>query len=102
MQLNHMLSLSCYKLACHYFSHTCSVIYVPTLAIFPVLLLCFAAQKMSSLMKNYFRCAGLLSSACGTMVSFPLLSPFRLVIRFDVLNTGYTVYFTIYHLMCET
>jgi hypothetical protein len=37
-----------------------------------------------------------------TWCPFPLLSPSGLVIRFDVLNIGYTVYFTICRFMCET
>jgi hypothetical protein len=43
---------------------------------------------------NTSRHVGPQSSAYG-VVSFPLLCPNGLVIRFDVINTSYTVYFTI-------
>jgi hypothetical protein len=71
-----------------------------------MLLLCSAAQKVkSSLMKISSIRASPRSSASG-MVSFPLLSPLGLlksfVIGIDVINTGYTIYFTICHCMCET
>jgi hypothetical protein len=32
----------------------------------------------------------------------PLRRPLGLVIRPDVINTSYTVYFTIYYFMCES
>jgi hypothetical protein len=51
-----MLSLSCYKLACHYFLHLRSTLCTHTFHISYILLLCSAAQKMkSSLMKTSFR-----------------------------------------------
>jgi hypothetical protein len=59
-------------------------------------------------MKTSSRCVNPRSSACGNMVSFPLLSPFQtcnkfFVIRYDVINTAYTVYFTTTcRFMCET
>jgi hypothetical protein len=56
-------------------------------------------------MKTSSRHAPPRSSACG-LVSLPLLSPLelviRFVIRFYVIITSYTVYFTICRLMCET
>jgi hypothetical protein len=58
-------------------------------------------------MKSSCRRANPRSSDCGKMVSVPLLSPFWtgnkfFVIRYDVINTGYTVYFTTCRFMCET
>jgi hypothetical protein len=57
LQLNHLLSLSCYKLACHYFLHLLSTLCTHTCPISCILLLCSAAQKMrSTLMKTSSRC----------------------------------------------
>jgi hypothetical protein len=96
-----LLSLSYYKIACHYFLHLQCTLCTHTYHIFCLLLLCSAAQKM----KSSSRRAGPRSSAYG-MVPFLLLRPLGLVIsfliRFDVINTGYNVYFTIYHFICET
>jgi hypothetical protein len=56
LQLNHLLSLSCYKLACHYFLHLLSTLFTHTCPIFCILLLCSAAQKMrNTLMKTSSR-----------------------------------------------
>jgi hypothetical protein len=56
LQLNHLLSLSCYKLACHYFLHLLSTLCTYTCPISYILLLCSAAQKMrSTLMKTSSR-----------------------------------------------
>jgi hypothetical protein len=65
-----------------------------------------AAQKMkSSMMKTSSRHVGPQSSACG-VVLVPPRRPLGLVIsyviRLDVLNTRYTIYFTICCFMCET
>jgi hypothetical protein len=96
-----MLSLSCYNLACHYFLHLLSTL-CTHLSYFLFLLLCSAAQKMkSSLIKTSSRCAG----PSHVFVAWrPLLmfSPKGFVIIFDVINTGYNVYFTICHFICET
>jgi hypothetical protein len=67
---------------------------------------CNAAQKIkSSMMKTSSRRAGPRSSACG-VVLVPPRRPLGLVIssviRLDVINTGYIIYFTICHFMCET
>jgi hypothetical protein len=63
-----LLSLSCYKLACHYFLHVQSTLCTHTCHISCVLL-CSAAQKMKSfLMKTSSRCAGPRSSACGVVL----------------------------------
>jgi hypothetical protein len=71
LHLNLLLSLSCYKLAYHYFLHLRSTLYTHTCHISYILLLCSATQKMkSSLMKAFSRRASSWSSACG-MVSFP-------------------------------
>jgi hypothetical protein len=43
LQLNHLLSLSCYKLACHYFLHLLSTLCTHTCPIFYILLLCSTA-----------------------------------------------------------
>jgi hypothetical protein len=64
-----MLSLSCYKLACHYFPTLVEYFMYSNLLCFLFLLLYSTAQKMRSLlMKTSSRCAGPQSSACG-MVS---------------------------------
>jgi hypothetical protein len=77
LQLNHLLSLSCYKLLCHYFLHLLSTLCPHTYPISCILLLCSAAQKMrSALMKTSARRAKPLVISCGMMVCFPLLSPF--------------------------
>jgi hypothetical protein len=56
LQLNHLLSLSCYKLACHYFLHLLSTLFTHTCHISYILLLCSAAQKMrNTLMKTSSR-----------------------------------------------
>jgi hypothetical protein len=69
LQLDHLLSLSCYTLACHYFLHLLSTLCTHTCPISCILLLCSAAQKMrSTFMKIRY--------AYGKMVSIPLLSPF--------------------------
>jgi hypothetical protein len=58
LQLNHLLSLSCYKLACHYFLHLLSTLCTHTCPISCILFLCSAAQKMrNTLMKTSSRCA---------------------------------------------
>jgi hypothetical protein len=57
LQLNHLLSLSCYKLAYHYFLYLLSTLCTHTCPIFCILLLCSAAQKMrNTLMKTSPRC----------------------------------------------
>jgi hypothetical protein len=54
------LSLSCYKLACHYFLHLLSTLCTHTCPIFCTLLLCSTAQEMrSTLMKTSSRHAKL-------------------------------------------
>jgi hypothetical protein len=64
-----LLSLSCYKLAYHYFLHLWSTLCTHTCHISFILLLCSAAQKMkSSLMKTTSRCAGPRSSNCGMVL----------------------------------
>jgi hypothetical protein len=56
LQLNHFLSLSCYKLVCHYFLRLLSTLCTHTCPISCILLLCSAAQKMrSTLMKTSSR-----------------------------------------------
>jgi hypothetical protein len=40
LQLNHLLSLSCYKLACHYFLHLLSTLCTHTCPISCILLCC--------------------------------------------------------------
>jgi hypothetical protein len=50
LQLNHLLSISCYKLACHYFLHLLSILCTHTCPIFYILLLCSAAQKMRNIL----------------------------------------------------
>jgi hypothetical protein len=56
LQLNHLLSLSCYKFACHYFLHLLSTLCTHTCPISCILLLCSATQKMrSTLMKTSSR-----------------------------------------------
>jgi hypothetical protein len=101
-----LLSLSCYKLACHYFLHLRSILCTNTCHISCILLLCSTAQKMkSSLMKSSSRRAG--PSHLPVVWCFiPLRRSFGLVIssviKLNVINTGYTVYFTICHFMCET
>jgi hypothetical protein len=92
--MNLMLILSCYKIVCHYFSSLVEYFMYSHLPYFPFLLLCCAAQKMRSSSMKTSRRVGPQSSAYG-VVSFPLLCPNGLVIRFDVINTSYTVYFTI-------
>jgi hypothetical protein len=68
-KLNHVVSLSCYKLSCHYFLHLWSTLCTNTYHISYILLLYSAAQKMkSSLMKTSSRCVGPRSSACGVML----------------------------------
>jgi hypothetical protein len=58
LQLNYLLSLSCYKLACHYFLHLLSTLSTHTCPISSILLLCSAVQKMrSTLMNTSSRCA---------------------------------------------
>jgi hypothetical protein len=58
LQLNHLLILSCHKLACHYFLHLLSPSCTHTCLISCILLLCSAAQKMrSTLMKTSSRLA---------------------------------------------
>jgi hypothetical protein len=52
LQFNLVLSLSCYKLACHYFPTLAEYFMYSHLLCFLFLLLCSAAQKMSSLMKT--------------------------------------------------
>jgi hypothetical protein len=56
-------------------------------------------------MKTSSRRACPWSSAYG-VAFFPLRRPLGLVISFilslDVINTSYTIYFTICHFMCET
>jgi hypothetical protein len=63
---------------------------------------CNAAQKMKSAsMKTSSRHAG--PSQLPMVWCFVLLlGPLGLVIRLNVINTGYTVYFTICRFMCET
>jgi hypothetical protein len=46
LQLNHLLSISCYKVAYHYFLHLLSTLCTHTCPIFYILLLCSAAQKV--------------------------------------------------------
>jgi hypothetical protein len=54
--LNLLLSLSCYKVACHYFLHLLSTLCTHTCHISCILLLCSADQKMrSTLMKTSSR-----------------------------------------------
>jgi hypothetical protein len=48
LQLNYLLSLSCYKLACHYFLYLLSTLCTHTCPISCILLLCSATQKMRS------------------------------------------------------
>jgi hypothetical protein len=56
LQLNHLLSLSCYKLVCHYLLHLLSILCTHTCPIFCILLLYSIAQKMrSNLMKTSSR-----------------------------------------------
>jgi hypothetical protein len=98
-------------------SYTCGVLYVLTLAgyhISYILLLFSTAQKMkSSLMKTSSRREGPWSSACVVVLHLPVLWCFVLlrrhlglvisfILRLDVINIGYTIYFTIYRFMCET
>jgi hypothetical protein len=71
-------------LACHYFFKHVEYFMYSHLLLSLFLLLCSAAQKMSSLMKTSSRRMSPRSSACGTMVSLPLLSPFGLVISFFI------------------
>jgi hypothetical protein len=53
LQLNHLLSLSYYKFACHYFLHLLSTLCTHTYPISYILLLCSAAQKVrNTLMKT--------------------------------------------------
>jgi hypothetical protein len=55
-------------------------------------------------MKTSSRCAGpghLPVAWCLILLFRPLGLVISFVIRFDVINTGYTVYFTICHFMCE-
>jgi hypothetical protein len=90
-----LLSLSCYKLASHYFLQLWSTLCTHTCHISCILLLCSAAQKTkSSSMKTSFR------RACPRHLPMvwclvPLFRPICLVISFilrlDVINTGYTV-----------
>jgi hypothetical protein len=100
-----LLSLSCYKLAYHFFLHLQSTLCTHTCHIFCILL-CFAAQKRkSSLKKTSSRCAGP-GHLPVVWCYIPLLRPLGFVISFilrlDVINTSYTVYFTICCFMCET
>jgi hypothetical protein len=58
LQLNHLLRLSCYKLACHHFLHLLSTLFTHTCPISYILLLCSAAQKIrNTLMETSSRCA---------------------------------------------
>jgi hypothetical protein len=52
-------------------------------------------------MKISSRSVGARLSTCG-VVSFPLFSQDGFVVRFDVSNTSYTIYFTICRFVCET
>jgi hypothetical protein len=67
---------------------------------------CNTAQKMnSSMMKTSSRRAGPWSSAHGVVLvppRRPLVLVMSFVIRLDVINTGYVIYFTICCFMCET
>jgi hypothetical protein len=98
-----LLSISCYKHACHYFLHLWSTLCTRTCHILFILLLCSAAQKMkSSMMKTSSRHTGpghLPVVWYFVLLHRPLVISF--VIRLDVINTGYTVYFNIYRFMCE-
>jgi hypothetical protein len=68
--LNLLLSLSCYKLVCHYLLHLLSTLCTHTCHISYILILCSTDKKMKScLMKIFSRRAGPRSTACG-MVSF--------------------------------
>jgi hypothetical protein len=68
-KLNHVVSLSCYKVACHYFLHLQRTLCTHTCHIFCILLLCSAAQKMKSFsMKTSSRHVGPRSSACGVVL----------------------------------
>jgi hypothetical protein len=63
-----LLSISCYKLACHYFLYLRSTLCIHTCHIFCILLLCFATQMMKSfLMKTSFMCACPRSSTFGVV-----------------------------------
>jgi hypothetical protein len=56
LQVNHLLSLSYYELAYHYFLYLLSTLCTHTCPISYILLLCFAAQKMrNTLMKTSSR-----------------------------------------------
>jgi hypothetical protein len=56
LQLNHLLSLCCYKLACNYFVHLLGTSCTHTCPISCILLLCSVAQKMrNTLMKTSSR-----------------------------------------------
>jgi hypothetical protein len=69
LHLNLLLSLSCYKLACHYLLHLWSTLCTHTCHISCILLLCSAAQKMkSSLMKTSSRHVGPWASAYGVVL----------------------------------
>jgi hypothetical protein len=101
-----LLSLSCYNLACHYFLHLWSTLGTHTCHISCIFLLCSAIQKMkSSLMKTYSRRAGPPVICLWRRACFSLFEPLGLVISFiirlDIINTSYTIYFTICHFMCE-
>jgi hypothetical protein len=90
-----LLSLSYYKLACHYFLHLLISIHKSTDPC------CNAAQKM----KTSSRRAGpshLPVVWCFVLLLRPLGLVISSVIILDVTNTGYTIYFTICCFMCKT
>jgi hypothetical protein len=93
-----LLSLYCYKLACHYFLHLHSTLCTHTYHISCIFLLYSATQKMkSSLMKTSSRRAGLQSSTCGVVPYFAVYTSWSckmFFIRLDVINTSYIVHFT--------
>jgi hypothetical protein len=66
-----------------------------------------AAQKMKSSMMKTFSSHGDPGHLPMVVWCFiPLLKPIGLIISsviiLDVINTGYTIYFTIYRFICET
>jgi hypothetical protein len=101
-----LLSLSCYKLACHYFLHLWSTLCTHTCYISCILLLCSATKRMksSSMMTSFRRtCPGHLPVVWCLVPLFRSVSlVISFMLRLDVINTGYTIYFTSYHFMCET
>jgi hypothetical protein len=102
-----LLSLSCYKLACHLFPTLAEYFmysHLPYFFYIAAMLCCSEDEEFFD--EDFFYACGPPVIYLWHGILFLLLRPLSLVIgfilRLDVINTGYIVYFTICRFMCET